>query len=222
MAETRKEAELINEKRSDESIVDYLERLGLLDSHVTAAHCVWISEPDMELFHKRKVKVAHNPTSNLKLASGIAPLHLMLKHGLTVALGTDGAASNNSLDLFREIRLAALLSKGLQEDPELIPAYQALEMATINGARALGIDDKTGSLEIGKEGDFIVLNTDGPSMQPLYHPVSHLAYTLGREHVEEVFVSGQLLYRKGEYLTLDASLILEKSREIAKKIRSYQ
>jgi 5-methylthioadenosine/S-adenosylhomocysteine deaminase len=219
VAETRQEAELIKEKKHDESIVGYLERLGLLDSHVTAAHCVWISEPDMEILQKRKVKVAHNPTSNLKLASGTAPLHLMLKHGLTVALGTDGAASNNSLDLFREIRLAALLSKGLQEDPELIPAYQALEMATVNGARALGIDDKTGSLEIGKEGDFIVINTSDPSMQPLYRPVSHLVYTVGREHVEEVFVSGRLLYRKGEYFTLDASLILEKSREIAQRIR---
>jgi 5-methylthioadenosine/S-adenosylhomocysteine deaminase len=219
VAETRKEADLIKEKKKEESIVEYLDRLGVLDSHVVAAHCVWISEKDMDIFHHRKVKIAHNPTSNLKLGSGTAPLHLMQKHGLTVSLGTDGAASNNSLDLFREIRLAALLSKGLQQDPELIPAYQALEMATINGARALGMDDITGSLEIGKFADFIVIDTSAPAMRPLYHPVSHLAYTAGRENVEEVYASGKLLYRKGEYFTLDAEKILAEAETAAERIR---
>ena len=219
VAETRKEADLIKEKKKGESVAEYLDRLGVLDSHVVAAHCVWIDEKDMDIFHHRKVKVAHNPTSNLKLGSGVAPLHLMLKHGLTVALGTDGAASNNSLDLFREIRLAALLSKGLQEDPELIPAYKALEMATINGARALGMDGITGSLEIGKYADFIVIDTAAPAMHPLYHPVSHLAYTAGREQVEEVYASGELLYRRGEYFTLDAEKILSEAGVLAHRIR---
>jgi 5-methylthioadenosine/S-adenosylhomocysteine deaminase len=137
--------------------------------------------------------VAHCPSSNLKLASGFAPVASMLERSINLGLGTDGAASNNRLDLFQEMRAAALLAKAVSGNSEAMPAYQALRAATINGARALGIDALTGSIEPGKAADLCAISFEGPGLAPCYDPLSHLVYAVGRENVSHVWVAGRLL-----------------------------
>jgi len=170
--------------------------LGLLGPNLVAAHCVHLTEDELQLMHEHGAHVAHCPSSNLKLASGIAPITAMLKQGINVALGTDGAASNNRLDMFWEMRLAALLAKGQCADASAVPAEQALAMATINGARALGLDDKIGSIAIGKLADLCAVKISDPETLPCFDPISHLVYAAGREHVSHVWVHGELKYQK--------------------------
>jgi len=170
--------------------------LGLLGPNLVAAHCVHLTEDELQLMHEHGAHVAHCPSSNLKLASGIAPITAMLKQGINVALGTDGAASNNRLDMFSEMRLAALLAKGQCADASAVPAEQALAMATINGARALGLDDKIGSIAIGKLADLCAVKISDPETLPCFDPISHLVYAAGREHVSHVWVHGELKYQK--------------------------
>ncbi len=215
VAETKGERDSIAASLSGESPVKFLQRLDILDASTLAAHCVWTDAEDINILAECGVNVAHNPSSNLKLASGTAPVADMLKNGVNVSLGTDGAASNNNLDMFREMRMAALIHKGASLDPEACGAYDVLEMATINGARALSMDDITGSLEIGKYADFIVVDTTSPNMTPMYDPVSHLVYSANGADVRKVYVSGRLVYRNGEYLTMDAGEVYENIRRLS-------
>ncbi len=170
--------------------------LGLLGSRLTLAHCVHVNESDMQLMADYGCHIAHCPTSNLKLASGIAPIAEYTKLGINIGIGTDGAASNNRLDMFAEMRLAALLAKGQSGDATAISAYQALEMATINGAKALGLESQLGSIEVGKQADLIAVSMADMASQPCYDPVSHLVYVVSRERVTHTWVDGQLRYYK--------------------------
>ncbi len=173
-----------------------LANLGLLGPNLTLAHCVYLEDAEIELLVEHGSSIAHCPSSNLKLASGIAPIAKYTKHGVNIGLGTDGAASNNRLDMFAEMRLAALLAKGQSGDATAISAYQALEMATINGARALGLNDKIGSIEIGKLADLTAVKLAGIETQPCFDPTSHLVYAAGREHISHVWVNGDLKFHR--------------------------
>ncbi|OIQ78225.1 5-methylthioadenosine/S-adenosylhomocysteine deaminase [mine drainage metagenome] len=185
-----------------------LAALGLLGPNLLAAHCVHLTPGEIELLATQGCHVAHCPTSNLKLGSGIAPVAALLAAGVNVGLGTDGAASNNRLDIFAEMRLAALLAKAGGEASTL-PAMQALEMATINGARALGLDDCIGSIEAGKLADLVAVDFSAAGMMPCYDPVSHLVYVAGREQVSHTWVAGELLYECGVHHGIEANELKE-------------
>ncbi|MCG9125041.1 TRZ/ATZ family hydrolase [Laribacter hongkongensis] len=192
--------------------------LGLLSPRLTAAHMVHVDDSDLELAAKYGISVAHNPTSNMKLASGIAPVSRMLDAGINVGIGTDGAASNNKLDMLADTRMAALLAKVGTLDPTAVPAATALRMATLNGARALGIDDRVGSLETGKQFDAIALNLDCVETAPAFDPISHLVYAAGREQVEEVWVAGERLLQAGRLTTLDLPVLKATAAEWRERI----
>lgn len=194
------------------------DRCGIFDVPVIAAHCVHMSDSDMELLKAKKVNVAHNPTSNLKLGSGIARIPAMLEKGLNVTLGTDGAASNNNLDMFDEINLAALIHKGVNMDPLLVNAGEALKMATVNGGKAIGYEGKLGTIQKGMKADLIVLNIDKPHFYPMNDPISAVAYSAHGSDVETVIVDGNILMEKGELKTIDLELVKHKVKEISKRI----
>ncbi|MDR0702210.1 MAG: TRZ/ATZ family hydrolase [Azoarcus sp.] len=177
-----------------------LERLGLLGPGLTAVHVVHANEYDLALLARHGCSVAHCPSSNMKLASGIAPLPAMLRRGINIGLGTDSAASNNRLDLFQEMRQCALLAKVGSLDATAAPAHTVLRMATLGGARALGLEAMIGSLEIGKRADFCAVAFDSPSANPCFDPISHLIYVCGREQVSHVWVDGEIRVRNGEVL----------------------
>ena len=172
--------------------------LGLLGPNFTGAHCVHLLPDEMLLMAEQGCHIAHCPTSNLKLASGIAKVSAFLKHEINVGIGTDGAASNNRLDMFAEMRLAALLAKGQSDDASSVPAFKVLEMATIDGAKALGLESKIGSIEIGKLADLTAVRMSDINTQPCFDPISQLVYACGREQVSHVWVSGKLKYHKVE------------------------
>ncbi|WP_107727621.1 amidohydrolase [Desmospora activa] len=187
--------------------VEHLDRLGVFQRPTLVAHAVHVNEEEIALLAARSVKISHNPGSNLKLGSGIAPIPAMFRHGLTPSLGTDGAASNNNLDLLGEIQLAALIHKGANQDPEAVPAEQALAMGTRFGAEALFLSDEIGTLEAGKKADFISVDTSVPHMQPAHDLVSHLVYAAGASDVQDVYVDGHPLMRNRHLLTLDEEKI---------------
>src|SRR5439155_6990684 len=171
--------------------LERLRALGLLGPRLIAVHAVHLTGQEIEMLARFGASVAHCPSSNLKLASGLAPVAAMLKHGINVGLGTDGAASNNRLDLFQEMRTAALLAKAVGGDAEAMPAHQALAAATLHGARALGLDASIGSLSPGKFADLCAVAFDEPELAPRYDPVSHRVYAAGREHVSQVGGAGE-------------------------------
>jgi 5-methylthioadenosine/S-adenosylhomocysteine deaminase len=218
LAETRGELRIIREK-TGLTPVTYLDRLGVLDGLTVAIHGVWLNPEDQELLARRDVKLSHCPESNLKLAAGVAPIPELLARGLTVGLGTDGAASNNNLDLFGEMSLAARLHKVWHKDPTLLPASQVLALATREGARVLGLEEKIGTLTPGKEADLIVVSLNQPHLTPLYDPYSHLVYAARAADVEHVMVAGRWLMRARRLLTLDwpesASYLRADSRDLA-------
>lgn len=183
--------------------IQRLAALGVLGPGFLAAHAVHLLPQEIELLAEHGCHIAHCASSNLKLGSGIAPIPALLGAGVNVGLGTDGAASNNRVDIFTEMRLAALLAKGAVEDPTVVPAYQALEMVTINAASALGLDDQLGSIEIGKQADFAAIKLDDLIVAPYYDPISHLVYTCGREHVTHTWVAGELRYCNGVYANIE-------------------
>jgi 5-methylthioadenosine/S-adenosylhomocysteine deaminase len=172
-----------------------LDRLGLVSERLIAVHAVHLTTEEIHLLAARGASVAHCPASNLKLASGIAPVAALLEAGVNVALGTDGAASNNRLDILAELRLAALLAKGAAGDAATLPAARALECATLAGARALGLEQRIGSIEVGKEADLAAIEFDALETQPCFDPLSHLVYVCGREHVTDVWVGGDHLLK---------------------------
>ncbi len=188
-----------------------LQRLGLLSPSLMAIHMTHLEDKEIEAFAASGGHVVHCPESNLKLASGFCPADRLMRAGVNLALGTDGAASNNDLDMFSELRTAALLAKGVAADASALPAAKALSMATINGARALGLEQETGSLEIGKSADLIAVALDRLQSQPLYHPISQLVYACGRSQVRHVWVAGRQLVNEGSLTTLDAERLLKRA-----------
>ncbi len=177
-----------------------LERLGLLGPNLIAVHAVHLDETDLARLAHHGCSVAHCPTSNMKLGSGIAPLSSLVQRGINVGLGTDGAASNNRLDIFQEMRHAALLAKAVNCDASVIPAHRALHMATLGGAQALGLENNIGSITPGKRADLCAVSLSGPLMQPCFDPVSHLVYVCGRDQVSHVWVDGTLRVKDGTAL----------------------
>lgn len=186
--------------------IERLDRLGLIGAETIAVHAVHLDARDIETLARRGAHVAHCPSSNLKLASGFAPVARLAAAGINIGLGTDSAASNNRLDLFAELRLASLLAKAVSGSAEALPAFAAIEMATLGGARALGLDSRIGSLEPGKAADIIAIDLLAPELLPCYDPVSHLAYAVGREHVTDAWIAGrrQLQDRRPSHIDLDA------------------
>ena len=189
-----------------------LERLGLLTPAFSAVHMTALNDDEIAAFARSGASVIHCPESNLKLASGFCPVQRLQQAGINVALGTDGAASNNDLDLLGEMRTAALLAKAVAADAEAVPASMALRMATINGARALGLGEVTGSIEPGKAADLIAIDLDPLETQPIHDVVSQLVYATGRHQVSDVWVAGRQQVRGGQLVTLDADSIRERAR----------
>ncbi|MFH0892001.1 MAG: amidohydrolase [Candidatus Falkowbacteria bacterium] len=214
VAETKKEADDCREKYG-RSPVEYLNSLGFLSPRVIAAHSVWLDENDLCIYKERGVKVSHNPVSNMKLASGVAPIPAMLKKGIIVGLGTDGAASNNTLDMFSEMRAASLLHKTVNMDPTVLSARETVKMATIDAARVLGLDGKTGSLEAGKRADFITINLDKPHLAPMYDPYSHLVYCANAADVDNVVINGKIIMRNRVVKTMEEERILAEANEFS-------
>ncbi len=195
-----------------------LDRLGLVGPGLIAVHMTQLEDAEIARLAEAGAHVVHCPQSNLKLASGFCPVARLLAAGVNVALGTDGAASNNDLDLFSELRVAALLGKGVAGSASAVPARAALRMATIDAARALGLDQEIGSLEPGKAADLVALDLRDPDTQPLYHPLSQLVYAASRSQVRHVWVAGRQLVRDGVALTLDRDAILAQTRDWGERI----
>ncbi len=198
-----------------------LHRLGLVGPQLVAVHAVHLNADEQRLLAQHGAAIAHCPHSNLKLASGIAPLAALLTHGLTVGLGTDSAASNNRLDLWEEMRLAALLAKGTSGQAEAVPAHQALAMATIHGARALGLDDRIGSLTIGKAADLVAVDLSGPETQPCFDPVAQLIYSAGRAQVSAVWIAGRAVVREHRAVTLDRDTLLARTHYWRERLQGH-
>ena len=210
----------------DMPVVPYLESQKVLDSKVIAAHCVHIDEREMHTIHRNGVGVAHNPTSNLKLSSGIAPVTQMLEHGINVGIGTDGVSSNNDLDMFEEIRLAALLAKGSSGDPTALPARTAVAMATSMGAKAIHLGDQTGSIEKGKKADLIVVDLDTLHNSPHFRNdansvYAQIIYAAKSTDVTDVMVNGKWLMRARELQTIDVKSLLEQAQQLAEEIDKF-
>jgi 5-methylthioadenosine/S-adenosylhomocysteine deaminase len=199
--------------------IDLLESINFFDGPTIAAHVVWPTDSEIPILAERQVGVIHNPTSNMKIASGVSPVAKMLAAGVRVGIGTDGAASNNDLDLWEEMRLAAFLAKVDGMDPEALPAIEVLSMATDGGARAVGLDDVAGSLETGKRADLIQVAFDDVHHVPTYDVISHLVYVTDEQDVATVIVDGQVLMRDREMTTIDTQRVRAEATALAANIR---
>ncbi len=198
--------------------LETLNKLGLVSPRLMAVHMTQVSESDIELLKKSGGSVIHCPESNMKLASGACPVAQLLKNNINVALGTDGSASNNNLDLFGEMRSASFMAKLIDQDPESLSAYQLLQMASINGAKALGIENQTGSLEIGKSADFIAIDLHDAATLPVYNPISQLVYAAHAHQVTDSWVAGQLIMENRKVLNLNSEQIFQKAEVWREKI----
>ncbi len=198
--------------------LDRLESLGLLGPRLLAVHMTQLTEADMDRVARAGAHVLHCPASNLKLASGICPVAALDARGVNIAIGTDGAASNNTLDMFAEMRLAALLAKGASGDPEAVPAARALSMATVNGARALGLEDLTGSIEVGKMADLVAVRLDALETRPVHNVISQLVYACGRGQVSQVWIAGKTVFVDGQPANLDTTLIARQADDWQRRL----
>jgi len=199
--------------------IELLDSIGFFDGPTIAAHVVWPTAAEIPILVEKKVGVIHNPTSNMKLASGVAPVTDMLAAGVRVGLGTDGAASNNDLDMWEEMRLAALLQKVEQMNPEALSANTVLRMATVGGATAIGLGDSIGSLEVGKRADIIQVEFDDVHHVPTYDVVSHLVYVTDEQDVVSVVIDGKVVMRENELLTIDTERVTAEATALAGRIR---
>ncbi len=200
--------------------IERLHQLGLVGPNMIAVHMVHLTEQEIKLVHDYGCNIAHCPSSNLKLANGFAPIPSFLNQGINVGLGTDGAASNNRLDMFEEMRQAALLAKATGGMADILPANQTLKMATLNNANALGLGDKIGSLAIGKAADITAISFTDLDLAPCYNPISHLVYTASREHVSHVWVNGKMLLQERELITLNPLELQHRSEFWYKRIKT--
>ncbi len=220
LAETRREVDDLK-AQTGLSPAAYLDSLGILDERTIVVHAVWLNTDDLDLLARRGVRVSHCPESNLKLAAGVAPIPELLDRGVAVGLGTDGAASNNNLDLFGEMSLAARLHKVWQGDPTVLPAHEVVALATRQGARVLGLEDRVGSLTPGKQADLIVLDLDRAHLTPLYDPYSHLVYAARSADVRHVMVAGRWLMKDRRLLTLDWPHLAARARSYALDLAAF-
>lgn len=214
-SENREEIALVETATGLRNIA-YLHAVGLTAPHIVLAHCIWLDEMEMNLLQQTQTKVAHCPSSNLKLGSGIARVTEMLERGIAVSLGADGAPCNNRLDMFTEMRTAALLQK-VQHGPQAMPALTALRMATMEGAKALGLDNEIGSIEIGKKADLVLLNLQQLPCSPQPDPVSTIVYSAQASNVETVLIDGQLVLRDGALVTLVEADIIAQAQQHSSK-----
>jgi 5-methylthioadenosine/S-adenosylhomocysteine deaminase len=198
---------------------DLLHDLGYLDDRFFVFHGVYMDDEDIRIFADHGCKVVHNPESNMKLASGVAPVHRMLEAGIVVGLGTDGCASNNNLDMFQEIDTAAKLEKSVRLNPTIMPARTVLKMATCDGARVLGLDHLAGSLRKGMKADLIMIKMDKPHLTPMYSEYSHLTYAVNGSDVDTVFINGALVMENRTLLTINVNEAMQRVRRIAERVR---
>lgn len=219
LSETRREVEEIKAQTGMRPAA-YLHSIGLLDRNVIAAHCVWLDPREIELLASARTSIGHCPKSNLKLASGIADTDTYHRSGITVSIGTDGAASNNTLDMVEEMRFAALLPKTVHDNPEAVSARTALQMATINGAKALGLDNITGSLETGKSADLILVHADASNMLPVYDEYSAIVYAMNSKNICSSMVNGTWIMRNREVCRIDKEKTVEDMKKLAGRIRA--
>jgi 5-methylthioadenosine/S-adenosylhomocysteine deaminase len=194
-------------KKYGKTPAEILNESNVFSRKTTAAHCCWITEGDMDILAANGATAAHCPVSNLKLSSGVAPVMKMRDHGMNVALGTDGSCSNNNHDMFEEIKMAALLQKYVTGDPSVLPAYEAIKLATVNGAIGQGREKETGKIAAGYDADLIMLNLDSPHLFPLNNPCAAVAYAAGGSDVCMTMVQGRILYEDGEHKTIDIEKI---------------
>ncbi|MDE6972678.1 MAG: amidohydrolase [Lachnospiraceae bacterium] len=213
LSESESEIEQIKEKYGC-SPIEMADRNGLFDVPAIAAHCVQITKSDMEILKAKNVSVVTNPASNMKLGNGFAPVPEMLDMGINVCIGTDGAASNNSLNLFHEMSLLALIHKGVKRTPQCISAKENIRIATINGAKALGLENEIGSLEVGKKADIAILNLNSPSLTPRNNLIAGLSYSANGSEVETVIIDGKITMENRKILTMDEDLVYKKINEI--------
>ena len=217
LSESESEIEQIKEKYGC-SPIEMADRNGLFDVPAIAAHCVQITKSDMEILKAKNVSVVTNPASNMKLGNGFAPVQEMLDMGINVCIGTDGAASNNSLNLFHEMSLLALIHKGVKRTPQCISAKENIRIATINGAKALGLEKEIGSLEVGKKADIAILNLNSPSLTPRNNLIAGLSYSANGSEVETVIIDGKITMENRKILTMDEDLVYKKINEIIVRV----
>lgn len=220
LSETKKEVE-DSLKEHGKTPIKYAYDLGMLDFHTIGAHCVHVTDDDIRLIKEKGMFPVNNPSSNFKLASGFAPVDKMLRAGIPVALGTDGSSSNNNLNMFEEMHLASIVNKAVNEDAISVPGIKALEMATINGAKALGWEKEIGSIEVGKKADMILIDTDKSHLYPRHNIISALAYSTQGSDVDTVIVDGKILMENRELKTLDVEkikyMVEKKAKDLIKR-----
>lgn len=222
VAETQKEVEDILEQTGKRPF-EYLDDIGFLGPNVVAAHAVWLSEEEIDIIMDREVKISHNPCSNMKLASGISPVANMLSHDICVSIGTDGASSNNNLDLIEEMKTASLLQKVATLDPKVLTSEETLAMATINGARTLGLENEIGSIEVGKKADLILIDTDEANMTPDSSCISsNVVYAAKGSNVDTTICNGKILMENRKLTTLDEEKIYKKARAAIVELKTLK
>ena len=219
VSETQKE---INDSLDEKGLrpFEYLDKIGFLGPDVLAAHCVWLSDEEIEIIKKHNVKVSHNPCSNMKLASGVSPVFKLIENDVCVSIGTDGASSNNNLDLIEELKTASLLQKVSTLDPKVLNSDQSIEMATIKGAQALGLDSEIGSIEVGKKADIILIDTNTPNMVPDSSSLSsNIIYSANGSNVDTTICNGKILMENKKLTVLDETEIYAKARKAIKELK---
>lgn len=219
IAEIAAENEYVKNNRGN-STVEHLHKLGALGENLLAVHTVWLTDREIDLFKLYNVKVSHNPAAAMKVVLGFARIPEMLEKGLPVSIGTDGAPSNNRMDMMREIYLTSLIHKGRTLNPKVVPAEQVLEMATINGAKCALLDKEIGSLEIGKKADLIIVNPNSLHSLPIHDPIANIVYTMSSENIESTMCDGEWLMKEKELLVVNEKELIEKLKIQAEKIRT--
>lgn len=218
LLETEEEIRIIKDRYGLPPL-QHLQKLEVLDGRTIAVHCNWLDGDDIRIMSDFDVKVSHNPESSMKLAAGIAPVPAMLQQGVSVGLGTDGCASNNDLDLFREMDTTAKIHKIMRMDPSVMNARTVVEMATIGGARVLGLEERIGTVDTGKNADLIILDMDKPHLVPLYNIHSQLVYSACGADVKTTIIDGRVIMKDRKFMHMDISLIMHEVRKIADNIR---
>ena len=219
VSETEKE---INDSLDEKGLrpFEYLEKIGFLGPDVVAAHCVWLSDEEIKIIKKHDVKVSHNPCSNMKLASGIAPVSKLIENDICVSIGTDGASSNNNLDLIEELKTASLLQKVSTLDPKVLTSDEAITMATIKGAEALGLENEIGSIEVGKKADIILIDTNSANMVPDSSSLSsNVIYSANGSNVDTTICNGKILMENKKLTVLDEQEIYDKAKKAIKELK---
>ncbi|HET6460493.1 MAG TPA: amidohydrolase [Syntrophales bacterium] len=217
VSETKEEVAIVREKFG-KTPVQLLKDMNILDDRTLAVHCIWLHDHELEILQSLNVKVSHNPESNMKLAAGCASIPIFIEKGIVVGLGTDGSASNNDLDMFREMGTAAKLHKVIQMDSTVMDAKSVLKMATINGAKALGLEDRIGSIEPGKFADLIIVDTRKPHLSPMHNYYSQLVYAASGADVKTSIIGGKIVMHNRELLLVDLPSIMQEVRSIAELI----